>query len=154
MKEYLLSKNRKALFEHRLVEKFTAGIVLKGHEVKAVREGKASFEGSYVQIIGGIPKIINLFIGPYSKQSSQFDEYDARATRALLLNKSEILSINKQLSQKGYTAVPLALISRNGNIKLEFGVVKGLKEYERKSVVKERQIKRDLEIEAKGRMSW
>lgn len=145
----LLAKNKKALFEHTLLEKYVAGIVLHGYEVKALREGKVNFDSSYVQILSGVPYVINLYIGKYSKQSSDFTEYDSRRSRKLLLNKKEIEDIRREILQKGKTAVPLAFILHNNNIKIEFGIVKGKKEFEKKQVAKERQIKRDLEIEAK-----
>jgi SsrA-binding protein len=146
---HLISKNRKALYNHQIIEKYTAGLLLKGYEVKAIREGKANFEGSYVQIIGGVPSVVNMYIGPYSKQSKSFSDVDARKTRPLLLNKKETGKITIDLTQKGKTAVPLALVASHGLIKLEFAVVKGLKEFEKKVVAKERQIKKDLEVESK-----
>lgn len=145
----LLSKNRKALFDHELLKKYTAGIVLRGYEVKAIKEGKAAFEGSFVKVIQNKPVLENLFIGRYSKQSKDFGEMDAARTRELLLNKKEIDEIQKEISQKGKTAVPLALILENGKIKLELAVVKGRKDFEVKRVAKDRQIKKDLERESK-----
>lgn len=150
----LISKNRKALFDHELLEKFTAGIVLKGFEVKAVKENKATFDGSYIQIIEGEVFVVNMYIGKYSKQSRDFDELNARRNRKLLLNKSEIAKLAREISQKGKTAVPLALILDKGNIKLEFAIVRGRKEFEKKMVAKERQIKKDLAVEAKELGSW
>jgi SsrA-binding protein len=145
----LISKNRKALFDHELLEQFTAGIILKGFEVKAIKENKATFEGSYIQIIEGEPYIVNLFVGKYSKQSGEFNELEARRNRKILLNKNEIDKLARETAQKGRTAIPLALILDKGKIKLEFAIVKGRKEFERKNVAKERQIKKDLAIEAK-----
>jgi SsrA-binding protein len=145
----LISKNRKALFDHELLEKFTAGIILRGYEVKAIKENKASFEGSYVQLIEGEPFVVNMYIGKYSNQSKGFDELSAKRNRKILLNKNEIASLAKEVSQKGKTAVPLALILDKGHIKLEFAIVKGRKEFEKKQVAKDRQVKKDLAIEAK-----
>jgi len=150
----LISKNRKALFDHELLEKFTAGIILKGYEVKAIKENKATFDGSYVQLIEGEPFVVNMYVGKYSKQSRDFDELSARRNRKILLNKSEIDKLAREISQKGKTAVPLALILDKGNIKLEFAIVKGRKEFEKKQVAKERQIKKDLENETKELRSW
>jgi len=90
-----------------------------------------------------------MYIGKYSKQSKDFNEYEARRTRNLLLNKNEILKIVREIAQKGKTAVPLSLLLDKGKIKLEFAVVKGKKEYEKKQTAKERQIKKDLERETK-----
>jgi len=145
----LISKNRKALFDHEIIEKYIAGIVLKGFEVKAIKENKASFEGSYIQIIDNEPYVINLNIGKYSKQSKDFNELEAKRNRKILLNKNEIQNIAKETAQKGRTAVPLALLLDKGKVKLEFAIVKGKKEYEKKHIAKERQIQKDLAIEAK-----
>lgn len=145
----LLAKNRKALHDHIKVKDYIAGISLVGHEVKAIREGKASFEGSYVQILEGAPVVLNLYIGDYSKRSKSTVAYDSKRTRKLLLHNHEINEIKEQLSQKGFTAVPLALVLDHNLVKLELSVVKGKKEFEKKQTAKERQIKRDLEIEKK-----
>ena len=97
----LLAKNRKAYFAYTIVEKFLAGIVLKGHEVKAIREGKVSFEGSYIDIIGGKAVVKGLHIGRYSKQSTSFSEEDTKRDRELLLNKQEIAKISREVAEKG-----------------------------------------------------
>jgi len=145
----LLSKNRKALFNYQIVEKYTAGIVLHGYEVKAMREGNINFEGSYIKVENSEAFLINLYIGRYSKQSKNKVETDPKRPRKLILNKKEIVEIEKEVSQKGKTAVPLALILKNNMVKLEMAVVKGKKEFEKKQTVKERQIKKDLDVEAK-----
>ena len=145
----LLSKNRKALFNYQIVEKYTAGIVLHGYEVKAMREGNINFEGSYIKVENSETFLINLYIGRYSKQSKNKVETDPKRPRKLILNKKEIVEIEKEVSQKPKTAVPLALILKNNMVKLEMAVVKGKKEFEKKQTVKERQIKKDLDVEAK-----
>lgn len=145
----LLAKNRKALFNHSIINRYDAGIVLKGYEVKAIREGKVDFEGSYVRLVKGEVYLTNLKIGRYSKQSKEISSQDERRDRKLLLNKNEIKEINRELSEKGKTAVPLALVMSNNKIKLEFAVVKGKKEFEKKQTAKERQLKKDMEIERK-----
>jgi SsrA-binding protein len=145
----LLAKNRKALFNHSIIDRYDAGIVLKGYEVKAIREGKVDFEGSYVRVIKGEVFLTNLKIGRYSKQSKEISPQDEKRDRKLLLNKNEIKEINRELSEKGKTAVPLALIMSNNKIKLELAVVKGKKEFEKKQTAKERQLKKDMEIEKK-----
>jgi len=149
MKGLLLVKNRSAMHDHTLISEYVAGIVLKGYEVKGIREKKASFEGSYVQILGGVPVVVNLTIGAYSKQGNEIAEQDAGRSRKLLLNKKEISEIQRELGTKGRTAIPTALVLVNNLIKLEFAVVKGKKEFEKKVVAKERQIVRDMEVEYK-----
>jgi len=145
----LILKNKKALHDYELVDKYSAGISLKGYEVKAIKEKKVSFDGSYVQILKGEPFVVNMYIGRYSKQSNDFSEFDARRSRKLLLLKREIEKITRDVTQKRKTAVPLALVLEHNRIKLEFAVVRGRKEFERKLVAKERQIKKDLEREGK-----
>jgi SsrA-binding protein len=141
----LIAKNRKAFYEHEILDKFIAGISLQGYEVKALREGKVNMDGSYVQILGGNPVVVNMHIGPYSKQSQKVGELETRKTRKLLLNKNEIEKISRELSQKGKTAIPLALILSHNMIKLELGIAKGRRKEEKKHLEKERQIQKDLQ---------
>jgi SsrA-binding protein len=145
----LLAKNRKATFEYEILEKFTAGIVLNGHEVKAVREGTVSFEGAFVKLLSGRPCVVNMHIGKYSKQSQEIDKTDTTRSRQLLMNKIEIRKLQQELAQKGKSAIPLALILRNNLVKLELAIVKGRKKHEKKVVAKEKQIKKDLETFSK-----
>lgn len=142
----LLVKNRGALHDHIIISNYVAGIVLKGNEVKAIREKKVGFEAAYIQIMHNEAFIVNMHIGEYSKQGKQSIVESTRRSRKLLLNHKEILEIERELSQKGRTAIPLAMVLVNNFVKLEFAVVKGKKEYEKKQTAKERQIKRDLDI--------
>ncbi len=145
----LIVKNRKALFNHQIMEKFLAGIELKGYEVKAIKENNVSFEGSYVDVQDGQVYVQNLHIGKYSKQSQDYNDQESRRPRRLLLHQTEIAKLQKEISEKGKTAVPLALLLKMGKIKLEFAVVKGRKKHEQKQVLKKRQIEIDLKKEAK-----
>jgi SsrA-binding protein len=145
----LLAKNRKALFDHSIVDRFDAGMVLKGYEVKAIREGKVDFEGSYIKVLDGEAYLVNLNIGRYSKQAKETESFNPKRDRKLLLNKNEILEVGREVSEKGKTAVPLALVIANNRIKLEFAVVKGKKEYEKKQTVKEKQVIKDMKIQEK-----
>lgn len=146
----LLVKNKKALFNNEIIEKFIAGIVLKGYEVKAIREKNVSFEGSYVKVEDGIAKVVGMHIGRYSNQSQEYNSDRAKDPRNLLLNKQELYKLNKELSEKGKSAIPLALILRNGKIKLEFAIVKGRKKHEKRAHLKKRQIEIDLRKQVKG----
>jgi len=145
----LLVKNRRAYYDYEIIDKFLAGIVLKGHEVKALREKKAGFEGAYVTVEDGEVFIVNMHIGRYSRQSQEVSEADLRNPRKLLLTKQETEKLQKEINEKGKTAVPLALLLKNNMIKLEIAVVKGKKEYGKKHVAKEAQIRKDMEKEAK-----
>lgn len=146
---YVIAKNRKAFHNFTVIETYIAGIVLKGYEVKAIREGKASFEGSYIDKDDRHLSVINLYIGRYSKQSKNFVEEDAKRSRKLLLTQKEEADILRDISEKGKTAVPVALLLKNGLVKLEIAVVKGKKEFEKKVVAKDRQVQRDLARESK-----
>lgn len=146
---YVIAKNRKAFHNFTVIETYIAGIVLKGYEVKAIREGKASFEGSYIDKDAGHLSVVNLYIGRYSKQSKNFVEEDAKGSRKLLLTQKEEADILRDISEKGKTAVPVALLLKNGMVKLEVAVVKGKKEFEKKVVAKDRQVQRDLARESK-----
>lgn len=149
-KNMVLGKNKKALHNFSVLEEYSAGIKLKGFEVKAIKEGKVSFEGSYIEFIEGALCVVNLYIGRYSRQSKTFNELDSKRPRQLLLNSNEIGEVARAISEKGKTAVPLALVAKNGLIKLEFAVARGRKEFEKKVVAKDRQILKDLEIESKS----
>jgi len=141
----LLAKNRRATFEYEVLDTYVAGLVLWGYEVKSVREGNVNFEGSMVTVLGGEPCVVNLHIGRYSHQSQKYSEKEARRTRKLLLNKKEVLKLAQAISLKGHFGVPLALILQHNMVKLEFGVVRSKKLHEKKQVLVERQIARDLD---------
>jgi SsrA-binding protein len=145
----LIVKNRKALFNHQIVEKFLAGIELKGYEVKSIKEKNVTFEGAYVTVTDGQVFVQNLHIGKYSKQSQEYIEQESRRPRKLLLHKQEIKKLQKERDEKGKTAVPLALLLKGGKVKLEFAVVKGRKKHEKKQLLKKRQIEIDLQKDAK-----
>ena len=151
----ILARNKKAFYEYEIIARYTAGVVLEGYEVKAVREGKVNFDGSFVQINKHIPVVLNLHIGRYMYQSQKDEGADTRRTRMLLLSKKEIQKIERELSQKGYTAVPLALatqaqapkgalISSKSMLKLELAVVRGRKMYEKKDLEKRKQQLKDM----------
>lgn len=141
----LLAKNKKATFEYEVLDRYTAGLLLYGYEVKSVREGNVNFEGSLVTVMGGEAYVVNLHIGRYSHQSQKYSEKEAKRTRKLLLNKKEVLRLAQAISSKGHFAVPLALILQHNLVKLELGVVRSKKQYEKKRVLVERQISRDLD---------
>lgn len=145
----LLARNRQALYNYEVVEKITAGLVLRGYEVKAIKESNVNLTGSYVILEEGEAFVTNMLVGRYSKLSQQISEFDLTRPRKLLLNKKELYKLQKHLAEKGKTAVPLALLLQHNLVKLEFALVKGKKEFEKKIVEKERQIKKDLETAIK-----
>jgi len=148
----LLVKNRKAFYNYEIVEKYVAGVVLKGYEVKAIREKKVNFEGAYIKISGEEAFVVNLHIGRYSKKSQKNEASEQDRDIKLLLNLQELEKIMKEVKQKGKTVIPIAFILRNNLVKLELAVVKGRKEYEKKQVAKTRQVEKDLQQQRKSQI--
>ncbi len=141
----MLVKNRKALFNYELIEKYNAGIELFGFEVKALREGGGHLEGSYISLIDDELFVVGMKVDRYSKYGGIYNEELRDRNRRLLLTRAEITKIARELNEKGKTAVPLALLLSKNLVKVEMAVVKGRKEYEKKVVEKEKQIKRETE---------
>jgi len=137
--------NKKAFFNYTLTETFEAGVNLLGHEVKSVRLGKADLTGSFVKIVGNEAFLINAKIFPY--QNSQSEGYDERRTRKLLLHKNEIISLKSKTDGANLALVPVSMYLKNGFIKLEVGLGKGKKQYEKRESIKKKDIQRDIERE-------
>lgn len=150
----IILTNKKAYFEYTILDKFIAGLKLKGYEAKALREGKGKLDGTYVKEIDGKLKVINFGVGRYSKISQKIEDTELSRTKDLLLNKKEISEIKRELAQKGKSCIPLNLRIERGLFKVEIAIVKGKKEYEKKVVAKEKQQKKDLEREKKQFGTW
>jgi SsrA-binding protein len=137
--------NKKAFFNYELTDTFEAGINLFGFEVKSVRLGKADLTGSFVKIVGNEAFLINAKIFPY--QNSQSEGYDERRTRKLLLHKNEIISLKSKTDGANLALVPVSIYLRNGFIKVEVGLGKGKKQYEKRESIKKKDVQRDIERE-------
>lgn len=144
-----LSDNKKARFDYEILEKFEAGIILNGQEVKSIRKGNISLKGSYVIIRGGEPYLVGANIPPYQPKNASPD-YDPERSRKLLLNKKEIDHLVGKVEERGLTLVPLKVYTKYARIKLEFGIGKGKKKSDKRETIKkrdtEREIKRELNI--------
>ena len=134
--------NKRAEFDYQIQDTVEAGIVLTGAEAKAIRAKKVDFLGSYVKPIGKEMFVVNLHIGVEG-------ELDTRKTRKLLLNKKEILNLGLKLKQQKLTLIPVSLYTSGRLIKLELGLAKGKKDFEKRASVKQKDIERDLEEELK-----
>jgi len=143
-----LLENKKARHDYEILEKFEAGLELKGFEVKALKSGRGSLASSHVIIRGGEAYIVGMNIPPYQPKNTPPD-YDSQCTRRLLLKKREIRYLEGKAEQKGLTLAPLAVYSKNSFLKLLFGVGKGLKKYDKLERMKEREAKRKIERELK-----
>jgi SsrA-binding protein len=142
--------NKKALFDFEILERFEAGLVLEGHEVKAIRGGKATLRGAYVVVRGGEAYLVGASISAYQEKNTR-DDYEADRPRKLLLSAKELGKLEKIDGTKGLTIVPIRLYNIKSYIKLEIGVARGKKQFDKRETIKARDTKRDLERELKWR---
>jgi SsrA-binding protein len=134
--------NRKAYHDYFIEEKFEAGLALEGWEVKAIRAGRAQLKEAYVIVKNGRIALIGAHITPLSTASTHV-QADPTRTRALLLHKSEVNRLIGQVERAGYTLVPLNLHYSRGRVKLDVGLAKGKKQYDKRAAVKEREWERE-----------
>lgn len=138
----IIVTNRKANFEYEILNKFEAGIVLVGTEVKALRDGKANLQDAFARIINDEAWLLNCHISEY--KFGNINNHDPLRNRKLLLNKKEIRKIRVELEQKGLTLIPLKLYFKGSNIKLELAIARGKKLYDKRESIKKRETERKL----------
>ena len=143
----VLIKNKKAYHEFFIDETVEAGIALVGSEVKSIRGGKANIKEAFVRIINNEAFIVGMHVSPYEK-GSYFNQEPLRQ-RKLLLHKREIVKLYSLATQKGLTLVPLAVYLKQGKVKLEIGVARGKKLYDKRQSIAERDAQRAKEIATK-----
>ena len=136
-----IAVNKSASFEYFIEDKYEAGIVLEGSEVKSLRAGKASLGESFCEIRGGEIYLKNMHIAVYDK-SGAFSTRDSRKDRKLLLHKQEISKIVGKVNEKGYTLVPLKIYFKDALIKAEVALCRGKHTYDKKRTMMERDVKR------------
>lgn len=134
--------NKKASFNYEILERFEAGIILTGAEVKSIKSGRANLGDSYVKIIGNELYLVNTDIPKY-KYSSE-EGYDSKRSRKLLVKREELVKLDSKLKQGKLTLLPLSLYVTRGKVKVEVGVGRGRKDYEKKNRDKERTLDREL----------
>jgi len=139
--------NRKASFEYHLTDKYEAGIVLKGSEVKSIREGKVNIKGSYIKFIDNELYLIGMHIGDYSHSDTL--AHENIADRKLLLHRKEINTIGEMTAQKGKTLIPMSLYFKKDLVKLKFAVGTGKKKWDKRHAKMEQDVKRQLDREVK-----
>jgi len=150
MKEIIITINRKAKFNYTLNQSYKAGIQLKGYEVKSIKENQVSLKESYCVIENNEIWIKNMHVSEYKHNSDK--EYDPIRKRKLLLNRSEIEKINKTSTIKGNSIIPVQIfINTKGIIKLEISLAKGKNIHDKRENIKNKDIKRDTEIDLKKR---
>ncbi|WP_203135548.1 SsrA-binding protein SmpB [Microbacterium sp. JZ31] len=141
--EKIVATNRRARHEYTIEKTYEAGLVLTGTEVKSLRQGRANLSDGYAYINGGEAFLDAVHIPEYSQGS--WTNHSSKRIRKLLLNKDEIVKLSHAVSAGGYTLVPLRLYFLNGRAKIEIGVAKGKKEYDKRQTLRERQDKREAE---------
>lgn len=139
--------NKKATYDYFIEETYEAGIVLKGTEIKSVRQGSANLQDSYAIVKKGEIYLLNMFIAPYDR-GNQFN-HNERRTRKILLHKREILKIANRVNIEGYTLVPLKLYFKENKAKILLGIAKGKKNYDKRETIKKRDLEREARKEAK-----
>ena len=140
--------NRKARFNYFIIEEIECGIELFGSEVKSIRNGNCNIKDSYGVIRNNEVYLINMFIKNY-KESSIFNKEETRK-RKLLLHKKEIIKLKEKIEKEGYTLVPLKVYFNKNKVKVLLGLCKGKKTYDKREVLKEKEIKRKIEREIKS----
>ena len=137
----LIANNNKAYYDYFIDEKYEAGLVLHGTEVKSLRQGKCSIKEAYIQIINGEVFVINMNITPYEK-GNIFNK-DPLRPKKLLLHQSEINKLEGQTSQKGFTIVPLQVYLSKGRVKMEIGLARGKKLYDKRDSIAKKDQQRE-----------
>ena len=139
-----IADNKKASYNYFFEERFEAGLVLEGWEVKSLREGKVQLTDGYVVIRDGEMYIVGLQINPL-RSASTHTTPDSVRTKKLLLHKEQIRKLTGKIEQKGYTLVPLNLHWKTGKVKCEIALAKGKAEHDKRDTIKDREGKREVE---------
>jgi len=145
----VISQNRKAYHDYHIEDTLEAGIALLGTEVKSLREGRANLRDSYVNIKGGEAYLLNCHISPYSHGNIM--NHEPLRTRKLLLHRKEIDRLRGKIEAKGYTLIPLKLYFKDSFAKVEIGLARGKKIFEKRDTIKEREARREIEKATKTR---
>jgi SsrA-binding protein len=142
MERKVISNNRKAFHDYIICEKYTAGIVLTGTEIKSIRANGINLKDSFAKIEDGEIFLYNMHISPY-EQGNRYNHAPERV-RKLLLNKQEIRKMSDKIKKEGYTIIPLELFLTKGFAKIEIGLAKGKKLYDKRETIAKKTVERDI----------
>jgi len=148
-KSRVLSSNRKARHEYEIIDSYEAGLVLKGSEVKALREGRVSLNEAYARFIKGELWLIGMHIAPYTKAA--MENHDPLRDRKLLLHTRELKKLFRQVEEKGVTLIPLKVYFKKHLVKVEIGLARGKRKYDKRAAIAEREQKREMDRQKKIR---
>ncbi len=152
MADRIVGRNKKALFKYKIDSRIEAGIVLKGSEVKSLREGQVGFEDAYAVIRNGELFLRSLHIAGYD--NARHGGHDPVAERKLLLKRHEIKKLESKILQKGITLILIMVYLKNGWAKVELGLATGKRKYDKRQAIMERDQKRDMERFQKEKRRW
>jgi SsrA-binding protein len=150
MPDKTVAVNRRARFEYAVEETLEAGLVLTGTEIKSIRAGRANLAEAYARIERGEAWLIGAHIAPYEQGNR--NNHEPTRTRKLLLHRDQIAELAGRTQAKGFTLVPLKLYIRDGMAKLELGIARGRKAHDKRRVIAERDVRRELQRETKERV--
>jgi len=139
----IITSNKKAYFDYQILEKYEAGLVLTGSEVKALREGNCNLKDSYARIREGELWLIGVSIGSYKNASD--GGHEPERPRKLLMHRFEIKKVHRKVTEKGFTLIPLRMYFKKGIAKVEIGLAAGKKEYDKRETITQRDQKRELD---------
>lgn len=145
----IIAKNRKAFHDYFILERYEAGIELSGTEVKSIRAGRVNLKDAFCQVKNGELYVYAMHISPY-EQGNIFNK-DPMRDRRLLMHKQEIRRLYARVKQDGFALIPLSLYFKNSRVKVEVGLAKGKKLYDKREAMAERSAKRDMDREMKSR---
>lgn len=145
----MVASNRRAYHDYFIDDKIEAGLVLTGTEIKSIREGRVNLREGYVRIASGEAWLTNVHIAPY-EQGNRYNHEPLRE-RKLLLHRDEISSMVGRARQRGYTIVPLQLYLKRGRAKIELGLARGKKQYDKRASIAERDAQRDIDRALRSR---
>lgn len=138
----VIAQNRRARHDFEVLETYEAGIVLTGPEIKSIRARRVNLQGAYARIRDGEVWLEDMHISPY--QQAGYTPQEPKRSRKLLLHKKEIAHLTGLVSQKGLTLIPLSLYLRDGKAKIELGVARGLRKYDKREKIREREQEREI----------
>lgn len=145
-----VAENRKARHDYFIEESYEAGLVLKGSEIKSIRAGRLNLRGGYARIVDGEVWLYDVHISPYEQSGTYFNHEPTRPRR-LLLHRREISRLLGQVERQGFTLVPLRIYFKGRRAKLELGLARGKKSYDKREDIAKREAKRDIERALKSR---
>ena len=143
----IIAQNKKAWHDYFVDEKYEAGIALFGTEVKSIRAGQVNLKDSYCSVKNGELFVLGMHVSPYEK--GNIFNREPRRERKLLMHKREIMKINGMLTQKGYTLVPLSLYFSGKNVKVELGLCRGKKLYDKRDSIAAKEVHREIDRKMK-----